>query len=285
MLDLQHYWSLIGLDTPRRVQPNPAWEAMLNTIGAELGLAESGADAIDELHGFLATVEPRELHDDLVDRIESVAASITAQRGVVDARALPTVAKTLGTSYPSADVVSLWVGDITRLRADVIVNAANQEMLGCRLPHHRCIDNAIHSAAGPRLRDDCAAIIEAQGELEAVGSAKLTLGHALPATYVAHTVGPRLVPGSQPTPAERGQLAGCYTACLDLAAQVSAAKTLAFCGISTGVFAYPMDQAAQVALQTINRWMDANPGSLDRIIIDCFSAADAAVYEEILTAW
>lgn len=283
MLDLESYRSLIGLDEERLVPEDPTWAQTVDELCVELSIA--GEPSLDNLHAFLATVEPHWLGDEIIARIESVVAGRRAQDGIVEATSLPPVAETQATAYPSAEMVSLWVGDITRLRADVIVNAANQEMLGCRIPNHPCIDNAIHSAAGPRLRDDCAAIIDAQGTLEPVGTAKLTRGHALPARYVAHTVGPRLVPGSTPTPVQRAQLASCYTSCLDLAARVETTKSLAFCGISTGVFAYPVEQAAQVALDSISQWLVANPGRLHRIVIDCFTENDAAVYERLLASW
>ena len=84
----------------------------------------------------------------------------------------------------------MWQGDITRLNADAIVNAANNQMVGCFQPLHACIDNAIHSAAGPQLRDDCEIIMSVQRELEETGNAKITRAYNLPSRYVLHTVGP-----------------------------------------------------------------------------------------------
>lgn len=92
----------------------------------------------------------------------------------------------------------LWQGDITRLKVDAIVNAANSQMLGCFVPHHRCIDNAIHSAAGMELRAECDSIMKHQGHSEPTGKAKITRGYNLPANWVIHTVGP-IVYGPQPT--------------------------------------------------------------------------------------
>lgn len=289
MLELAQYRSLVALDDVRHIEPDPEWERSLRTVVADLGLAVPD-DAptpivVRSLHGVLAPVGPRRLPDPLVDRLESIAAGMTAATGVVEPSQIPTLADDGFTAYPAAHAVALWVGDITRLAADVIVNAANSQLLGCRVPNHPCIDNAIHSAAGPRLRDDCATIVETQGTLEPVGVAKLTRGHALPARFVAHTVGPQLAPDAAPTDEERTLLASAYRSVLDVSAEVSAARTVAFCAISTGVFAFPKAPAARIALATIAQWSAANPGRFDRILIDCFSPSDAAIYREVLGAW
>ena len=275
-------------DQPRSIQPDGDWERSLLLVLADLGgNAPDHAPAeelIDALHGILAPLEPRTLDEALVERIEAIAAGRIADNAT-DGRALPPVATDSDTRYPAAESVSLWVGDIARLDIDVIVNAANKQLLGCRIPNHRCIDNAIHSAAGPRLRDDCATIIKMQQSLEPVGTAKLTNAYALPANYVAHTVGPQLVPGAVPTRVERDQLASCYRSCLNVAAEVDSVRTIAFCGISTGVFAFPQQPAAHIALTAIDEWAATNPGRFDKIVIDCFTEADAAVYRDLFEEW
>lgn len=280
MLRLDAYRAAIVLDEAPRIEPLADWQEHLPSMLAELGIvAPLGAttDAMVELlRGALASLGPNMLPDDLVRRIEAVAVGARSQPPVtIDD--LPTIA-----AEPPRNTISLWVGDITRLEVGAIVNAANSTLLGCRLPNHPCIDSVIHSGAGPRLRDDCATIMEAQGEPEPVGSAKITRAYALPARYVIHTVGPQLVPGSPPTTNERAQLASCYRACLDLAAEVEAITTMAFCGISTGVFAFPRAEAAEIALATIEGWIAANPNRFTRIVIDCFTADDASFYEAAL---
>jgi O-acetyl-ADP-ribose deacetylase (regulator of RNase III) len=176
--------------------------------------------------------------------------------------------------------ISVWRGDITTLAADAIVNAANSALLGCFWPMHGCVDNAIHTVAGPRLRAECTVIARAP---EPTGSAKITRGYHLPARYVLHTVGP-IVQDVVAAEHDRA-LASCYRACLDLAAEFSPIRTLAFCGISTGVFGFPVDRAAGVALSTVVEWLDAHPGRFDRVVFDTFGAHDHAAYLEHLTAW
>jgi len=170
----------------------------------------------------------------------------------------------------------LWRGDITTLAVDAIVNAANAALLGCFRPGHACIDNAIHSVAGPRLREDCHRIIEHQGHQEPTGTAKITRGYYLPSRFVLHTVGP-IVPDGRPTDEQRAQLAGCYTSCLDVAADLGL-RSIAFCAISTGVFGYPREEAAGVAVAAVRTWLQQNPGPIDAVVFDVFSEADEAAY-------
>ena len=170
----------------------------------------------------------------------------------------------------------LWRGDITTLAVDAIVNAANTDLLGCFRPGHTCIDNAIHSVAGPRLREDCRRIIVHQGHREPTGAAKLTRGYYLPSRFVLHTVGP-IVPDGRPTDEQRAELARCYEECLNVAVDVGL-RSIAFCAISTGVFGYPKDEAATVAMATVRVWLARHPDALDHVVFDVFSAADEAAY-------
>ena len=173
----------------------------------------------------------------------------------------------------------LWQGDITRLKVDAIVNAANAQMLGCWSPLHNCIDNCIHSAAGIQLRQECNELMTAQGHDEATGQAKLTQGYNLPARYVIHTVGPS-VPTGTPTPEQEAQLASCYRSCLDMAEQ-HALESIAFCCISTGVFNFPNRRAAEIAVDTVKSYPLR---SLKTIIFNVFLDKDYAIYEQLL-AW
>jgi O-acetyl-ADP-ribose deacetylase (regulator of RNase III) len=170
----------------------------------------------------------------------------------------------------------LWRGDITTLHVDAIVNAANSALLGCFRPRHACIDNAIHSVAGPRLREDCHRIIEHQGHPEPTGTAKITRGYYLPAKFVLHTVGP-IVPDARPTGEQQAQLAGCYESCLKVAADLGL-RSVAFCAISTGVFGYPKDPAACVAVDTVSAWTARHAGAIDEVVFDVFSEADELAY-------
>lgn len=245
-------------------------------------LREAG-DARAALADLLTVRPPGPLPPPVVPILDALLGGEREARGVVDPRELPTVAEAFsGTTYRAADRTVLWHGDITRLATDAIVNAANSALLGCFVPGHACIDNAIHAAAGPRLRDDCEAIVRAQGKPEPVGAAKVTRGYHLPACFVLHTVGP--VVGGAPTQAHAGALASSYRACLDAAASIGSIRTVAFCSISTGVFGYPKEAAAPVALTTVAEWLESHPDRFDGVIFDVYGAADEAVYAEALTS-
>ena len=172
----------------------------------------------------------------------------------------------------------LWQGDITRLRADAIVDADNAALLGCFAPCHGCIDNAIHSAAGLQLRDECARIMRAQGHPEPVGRAKLTRGYNLPARFVLHTVGPQI--RDRVTWRDRRGLAACYRSCLELAAE-HGLETVAFCCISTGEFRFPRQEAAEIAVRTVTEFLRRST-SIRKVIFNVFQDADAAIYRALL---
>ncbi len=182
-------------------------------------------------------------------------------------------------SRPPDDRTFLIRGDITRLGADTIVNAANNSLLGCFVPGHFCIDNAIHTYAGVQLRLYCSDLMERQGEREHTGYAKITPAFNLPSTYVLHTVGP-IVDGT-PTKLSRTTLARCYTSCLDISLQHDDIHEVAFCCISTGVFGFPRQEAAQIAVAAVRGWLIDHPGTL-RVIFDVFKDEDYAIYQGIL---
>jgi O-acetyl-ADP-ribose deacetylase (regulator of RNase III) len=177
--------------------------------------------------------------------------------------------------------VTVWPGDITRLAVDAIVNAANTELLGCFRPHHACIDNAIHAAAGPRLREDCARIIEIQGHPERSGEAKITRAYHLPSRFVLHTVGP-IVTSGRVQPEDERTLAASYVSCLELARTIPTVRTLAFCAISTGVFGYPKDGAAEVAVRTVSAWLGERSKAFDLVAFCVFSDADRDAYHRVI---
>ena len=176
--------------------------------------------------------------------------------------------------------ICLWQGDITTLRADAIVNAANSGMTGCYSPLHNCIDNIIGSRAGIRLRLYLDGIMRRQGHEEPPGRAKITPGFALPAKYILHTVGP-IAEGGVTREHER-LLGSCYRSCLDLAAQYGL-SSVAFCCISTGVFRFPNRRAAEIAAATVREWLDS-AGNGMKVIFDVFRDEDLAIYRELLGA-
>ena len=149
---------------------------------------------------------------------------------------------------PVQDDIYLWQGDITTLRCDAIVNAANSQMLGCFRPCHGCIDNAIHTFAGVQLRRNCNEIMQKQGHNEPTGQAKITPAYNLPCKYVLHTVGP--IVSGRLTEEHCELLKSCYLSCLKLA-EKNSCKSIAFCCISTGVFGFPQREAAQIAVDTV----------------------------------
>ena len=167
---------------------------------------------------------------------------------------------------PVAPDICLWEGDITTLKCDGIVNAANSQMLGCFCPNHGCIDNAIHTFAGVQLRQECAEIMEAQGYEEPTGKAKITKAYNLPCKYIIHTVGP-IVYGSL-TQNHEELLASCYRSCLTLADK-NGLQSLAFCCISTGEFCFPNERAAQIAVQTVAEYK-RQTGSKIKVIFNVF---------------
>ncbi|MCX5337246.1 MULTISPECIES: protein-ADP-ribose hydrolase [unclassified Streptomyces] len=289
MLPLAAYRPAIALDEPFRPSAAPAdrpAEEVRSALGllaadpaaVRLGLRDLGdVDATTArrlLRALLTVRAPGPLPGGAAEAVDAVLGAERALRPTVPARQLPTIA-------PESPV-SLWRGDITALAADAIVNAANSALLGCFQPLHACIDNAIHNAAGPRLRDDCATVMTLRGSPEPTGTAKITRGYHLPARYVLHTVGP--VIDGRPSASDAEALASSYRSCLDLAAEVETIRTLALCAVSTGVFGYPRDEAAPVALRTVAEWLGAHPGRFDRVVFTVFGAADETAYRRALDA-
>ena len=194
----------------------------------------------------------------------------TAEKGITDCSALS----------PVQPGLYLWQGDITTLKCDAIVNAANSGMTGCYAPNHRCIDNAIHTFAGVQLRLACAEIMERQGCLEPTGQAKITPAFNLPCRYILHTVGS--IVDESPTERDCAQLESCYRACLTLAAE-NHLESIAFLCISTGEFHFPNEQAAQIAVQTVKTFLNQK-SSVKKVIFNVFKDLDREIYARLLRA-
>lgn len=184
-------------------------------------------------------------------------------------------------TLPYRNRIAVWRGDITLLKADAIVNAANSQMLGCFVPGHRCIDNAIHTYAGMQLRLICAGLMCKQGHEEPTARVKVTPAFNLPSSHIFHTVGP-IVPSHKPGPREELLLRRCYTSCLEEATRRKL-DTLAFCCISTGVFGYPQQAAARVAIDAVRHHLDHNDPNL-KVIFNVFLASDESIYRDLLQA-
>ncbi|MET7451985.1 macro domain-containing protein [Streptomyces sp. NPDC005574] len=305
-LPLSAYRAAIALDDPFEASAPPAAPdridrqvrsalALLSDDRAvdRLGLRAAslrdltGTDAVTArrtLRALLNVREPGPLPEGVREALDGVLGAERRSRPSFTAARLPTIEDEFPRSaYPAAGRTTLWRGDLTTLASDAVVNAANSALLGCFRPRHPCVDNALHSAAGPRLRDDCATVIALQDTPEPTGTAKITRGYHLPARYVLHTVGP--VVDGRPRTNDARALASAYRSCLDLAAEVDTIRTLAFSAVSTGVFGYPKDEAATVALSTVADWLEAHPGRFDRVVFTVFGDDDERAHRHALEEW
>lgn len=174
--------------------------------------------------------------------------------------------------------IALWQGDITTLKCGAIVNAANSALLGCWQPCHSCIDNIIHTFAGVQLRIKCNEIMQKQGHEEETGTAKITPAYNLPCKYVLHTVGPIITGELRREDCEL--LADCYRSCLTLAVK-NGVQSVAFCCISTGVFHFPKEKAAEIAVETVSEFLKTD-AALRQVIFNVFTDEDKEIYERIL---
>ena len=213
--------------------------------------------------------EPRALSSRFLQAQDELLQAEREEKGIVHVADLPAV--------PGDERIVLWQGDITRLDADAIVNAANAQLLGCFRPGHNCIDNVIHSAAGLQLREECASIMRAQGHEEPTGQAKITKGYNLPAKHVLHTVGP-IIEGPL-TEKDRELLASCYRSCLKLAEE-NRLKSVAFCCISTGVFRFPKEEAARIAVSTVRGYLEK--GTIEKVIFCVHGEENLRIYQNLL---
>ena len=220
------------------------------------------------LRGLLNIREPRRIGTDFLQIQDAYLQEETAAKGITDAADL----------MPLQPGLYLWQGDITTLKCDPIVNAANSGMTGCYCPNHSCIDNAIHTYAGVQLRLACAEIIDRQGHPEPTGQAKITAAFDLPCRYVLHTVGPII--NGRVTKADKELLSSCYRSCLELAAE-KGLESVAFCCISTGEFHFPNQLAAEIAVQTVKEFLQT-PTSIKKVIFNVFKDMDKKIYERLL---
>jgi O-acetyl-ADP-ribose deacetylase (regulator of RNase III) len=186
----------------------------------------------------------------------------------------------IATLQPIKDNIYLWRGDIVTLKVDAIVNAANSAMLGCFIPCHACIDNAIHTFSGVQLRLECAEIMEKQGHPEPTGKAKITAAYNLPCKHILHTVGPIIHDILKVE--DKKLLANCYRSCLELAEQ-NDIKSIAFCCISTGEFHFPNEEAAKIAIQTVYDFFETDNRSREmKIVFNVFKELDEQIYRLLL---
>lgn len=221
------------------------------------------------LRGLMNVRTPKPISADFLAVQDEYLQVETARKGITDIDSLS----------PIQPGLYLWQGDITTLKCDAIVNAANSGMTGCYCPNHRCIDNAIHTFAGVELRLACDEIMQQQGHLEPTGQAKITPAFNLPCNYVLHTVGP-IIQGPV-TEADEAALASCYHSCLSLAAAHSL-ESVAFCCISTGEFHFPNELAAEIAVGTVKDFL-LKETSVRKVIFNVFKDLDKDIYRQLLS--
>lgn len=220
------------------------------------------------LRGLMNVRQPGEIGEEFLQVQDEYLRGTTQEKGVTD----------LSELEPVEEGIYIWQGDITTLRCDAVVNAANSGMTGCYIPCHRCIDNAIHTYAGVQLRNACAQIMQRQGHAEPTGQAKITPGYNLPCRYVIHTVGPIITAGL--TEKDEELLASCYRSCMALAEE-NGVKSIAFCCISTGEFHFPNRRAAEIAVKTVKEYRRENKSEMV-VIFNVWKDIDDEIYRELL---
>ncbi|MFI3208784.1 MAG: protein-ADP-ribose hydrolase [Eubacteriales bacterium] len=224
----------------------------------------------DLLRSLFNVRHPEPISDDFIEIQDNYLKAEMESQEIVD---IDTLAST-----DFHERIYLWQGDITTLKVDAIVNAANSALLGCFQPLHNCIDNMIHTRSGVQLRLKCNELMLEQGHEEETGKAKITPGYNLPSKYVLHTVGP-IISGKL-RERDRKLLADCYNSCLEVALQHEV-KSVAFCCISTGVFCFPQREAARIAIQTVSAFLGNNSSDL-KVVFNVFTDTDLGIYQEIL---
>ena len=242
---------------------------------ADIQIPEGAEDRRRLLRSLMNVRMPDLLSDQALQIQDEYLRECVDQKGIVNPDDIPVI----------RDHISLWQGDITRLKTDAIVNASNSQMLGCFIPMHTCIDNCIHTYAGVQLRYECFRKMNtfktsygSDYEQQTAGP-MLTDGYNLPAKKIIHIVGP-IVQDSL-TPKLEKELADCYRNTLDLCKE-NGLKSVAFCCISTGVFRFPKRRAAEIAVKTVTEWLDENAGQRERVIFNVFNDEDRRLYEKQL---
>jgi O-acetyl-ADP-ribose deacetylase (regulator of RNase III) len=310
VLSLSDYRNLIDLSAPTGLNDRTPGQDVDEALGVALGYLDPN-DALSHLDEdtairVLLTVRDAAkgpLPDNVLQAVDTILAAKLTGSTLTSVDSIPRLNSLFPSPStplpPSFSRISFFRGDITRIASPrlAIANACNSALLGCFRPSHLCVDNVIHSAAGPRLRADCYTIMKAQGNPEPDGCAKVTKAWCLPCGYVLHTVGPQLNKGEAPSKKEEEALFGCYTSCLDLANEVGGAVTfitvtndiqlgtidaVAFPCISTGLFSFPGDVAARLALRAADEWLIAHPAANMRVIFTLFLPADVAHYTQAL---
>ncbi len=220
------------------------------------------SDKFSTFRGLMNISMPYSFSEEYYQKQDEVLQEELSKKEIVD-----------GESLEYVNNIALYQGDITQLKVDAIVNACNEKLLGCFVPLHSCIDNAIHSFAGLQVRRDLISVMKEQGGDEPNGQCKVTKGYNLPSKYIFHTVGPKV--SVRPTQEDKGDLKNCYISCLNKAKEMNL-KTIAFPAISTGIYGFPKGLAASIALSTVKKFLLENSM---KVIFVTFSDEDYALYK------
>ena len=242
---------------------------LIKTLNSEVEIPETEQEKKDLFRTLMSTWKVSELPGEFYEVQDEYLQEVLKAKGITRLEDLTEIDEN----------IYIWQGDITTLEVDAIVNAANQALLGCFIPHHRCIDNAIHTQAGLQLRRECDEIMKEQGTFEKTGQAKITAGYNLPAKHVIHTVGPiiyRVVEDD-----DKELLTSCYRNCLKIALENNL-KSIAFCCISTGEFRFPNDLAAEIAVAEVREFFRENPNADLKVVFNVFKDLDKKLYKELL---
>ena len=228
---------------------------------------------------------PRKMDDETLAIQDEYLKEAAIEKGIIELEDIKTVAEEYGSNKKYSVRLSIWQGDITRLSVDAIVNAANSQMLGCFVPMHTCIDNCIHTYAGVELRAECnrqmnnLRIKYGMEYEQPTAVPMLTDGYNLPAKKVIHIVGPIVM--GRLTKEHENDLADCYKNTLNMCLE-NGLRSVAFCCISTGVFHFPNERAAKIAVDTVTKWLSEHEGSMERVIFNVFKDEDKSIYEKLL---
>ncbi|KAJ3276983.1 hypothetical protein HDV01_000035 [Terramyces sp. JEL0728] len=237
--------------------------------GNEIDLSEFPPFTHRKLLDQLLCIRPPAANGELLTRIDYILNAESKKRSVLN------VDEFIGNE--SECKFTIYSGDITKLAVDFITNAANSALLGCFQPSHKCIDNVIHTFAGPRLRLACSDHQPGDGD---IGNAFVTPGFNLPCQYVIHTVGPQIPGNRDPNEKEQDQLASCYIKSLDRVRESGLTNpSIAFCCISTGLFGFDQELAAKIAVDTVIDYLNTNKIDGWHIVFNVFTAKDQEYYE------
>ena len=241
----------------------------------DIKIPSDGQEKVRILRSLMNIRMPGKMSEAIIKVQDEYLKECTKKKGIVEVSDIEIIKEN----------ISIWQGDITRLKLDAIVNAANSQMLGCFIPMHTCIDNQIHTFAGVQLRDECNRKMNELRKIcgnnyeQPTAIPMLTNAYNLPAKKVIHIVGP--IVESNLTAKKEDELASCYENTLDMCLE-NGLRSVAFCCISTGVFHFPNKRAAEIAVSTVEKWISKHPESMDRIVFNVFKEDDREYYEKLL---